>query len=65
MTVDDNEVWTGRIELLEERLKSLIIHDINACARVNAPYPFELWGAINGLNDPEVNAWAARHAVDD
>ena len=64
MTVDDNEVWTGRIKLLEERLKSLIIHDINEAARQGLPYSFELWGAISGLNDPEVNAWAERHAID-
>jgi hypothetical protein len=64
MTVDDNEVWTGRIKLIEERLKSLIIHDINACARAGHAYPFELWGAIEALNDPEVNAWAERHAID-
>jgi hypothetical protein len=64
MTVVDNEVWTGRIKLLEERLKSLIIHDINACARAGRVYPFELYGAIDALNDPEVNAWADRHAID-
>jgi hypothetical protein len=64
MPVVDDEVWTGRIKLLEERLKSLIIHDINACARAGHAYPFELWEAIAALNDPEVNAWADRHAID-